>query len=244
MNKRLLLILTLSILAIMIASCTASPSSNQQLRTLYVSATGKVDLEPDIATVNIGVKSQSTQADEAFEQNNADVQAIIQTMVDMGIDRSDIQTRSFNIYQQQETTRPMLDEESLAESSQTVFVVENTVSVTVREIDLLGEVLTAVVGQGANTIYGVVFDIEDKEAATVQARQIAIQDAQEKAQAMAEEAGVKLGEIHSIEINQNNLLPREEPAAVDMAVGGVGIVPISEGTMSINVTVYLVYRIN
>lgn len=242
MKKRLLTGLTLSILAILIAGCTASLNNNQPLRTLNVKGTGTVKLEPDIARVNIGVRSQSPDIQEAFNDNNLKSTTIIETLVGMGVEQSDIQTRNFNIFQQEDHPRPQA-EDSNEEQPQKSYVVENTVSVTVRNLDALGEILSKVIQDGANTIHGITFDIEDREKAVAEAQTLAIKDAREKAAAIAEEAGIALGEIHSIEISQDYGFPREAPAAEEMAAG-IGSVPISEGTMSIDVTVYLIYKIN
>lgn len=242
MKKRLLTGLTLSILAILIAGCTASPNSNQPTRILNVNGTGTVKLEPDIARVNIGVRSQSPDIQEAFNDNNFKSTTIIETLTGMGVDQNDIQTQNFNVFQQEDQPRPQAEGSSEGQPQKS-FVVENTVAVTVRDLDSLGEILSKVIEDGANTIYGISFDIADREAALAEAQTLAIQDAREKAAAIAEEAGINLGEIHSIEINQDYGFPREAPAAEEMAAG-IGSVPISEGTMSIDATVYLVYKIN
>jgi len=47
------------------------------VRTLNVSGSGEIRLEPDIARVNIGVRSQSQDIAEAFEENNAAAEAIL-----------------------------------------------------------------------------------------------------------------------------------------------------------------------
>jgi len=138
-----------------------------------------------------------------------------------------------------------LEEDSDDDTVLTYFV-ENTVSVTVRDLDSLGEILTAVVEEGANTIYGVTFDIEDREAAIEEARQMAIADAQAQATAIAETAGVNLGAIQSININESEMaLPKYEAYAMEEAAqASGGSVPISSGTLKVRVTVDISYEIN
>ena len=79
MKKILLPLFYLTILVVLITGCTSvlSTSSNAPKGTVYVSGKGTVKLEPDIAQVNIGVRSQSPDAGEALEQNNASAQAVI-----------------------------------------------------------------------------------------------------------------------------------------------------------------------
>jgi uncharacterized protein YggE len=250
MKKTFLPLLLLAILVVFVTGCTSGliTSPNAPIRTVNVSGKGSVELEPDIAQINIGVRSESPDAGEALEQNNASAQAVIKVLTDMGVERKDIQTRNFNIYAQnwerpiEEPMEEDLVEEVAAGETWQTYVVENTVLVIVRDLDALGEILTAVVDQGANTIYGISFDIEDREAAAEEARKLAIQDAQAQAEAIAEAAGVKLGAIQSINIEtRGGVEPRVEYAAE--APQESASVPISGGTLTIQINANLTYGI-
>ena len=242
MKKTLLSLALLTTLAAFITGCTGTlnTSDNDTLRTIKVSGTGKVKLKPDIATVNIGVRSQSTEIIEAFRENSEIAENIIQKLIEMSVEQKDIQTRNFNIYQQQ---NPRFNEEE--EEPTTSYVVENTIAVIVRDLDALGEVLSTMVSEGANTIHGITFDIEDREAAVEEARQLAIEDAKSQAEAIADAAGVKLGEVRSINIDQNGgITPRLAFAVAEEAAIGGGDVPISSGSLTIQVTANFVYDID
>ena len=65
------------------------------------------------------------------------------------------------------------------------YAVDNTLYVTVRDIANLGKLLDTTLRAGANNIYGITFDIQNKEAALAQARDLAIADAKAKAEATA-----------------------------------------------------------
>lgn len=239
MRNKALATIALLILALVSTGCVATQSGSSAIRMLSVSATGKVELEPDIARVNIGVRTQSPDAAEALSINQRDAKAVIDTLTALGVAQEDIQTRNFNIYAQQ--SQPPRDEEEEKESTQT-FVVENTVAVIIRHLDSLGEILSAVIEEGANTIYGVTFDVEDKDAHIEEARQQAIADAQSQAESIAETAGVKLGTIQSIHFNESgSALTRTEAYAMEAPQGG-GEVPISSGTLTIEVTVNISYE--
>ena len=237
--KKIILSVTLLIaLAALISGCAGgiTTSGNDTARTIDVAGVGKVKIEPDLAHVNIGVRSQSPEVTEAFTENSKIAENIIQTLMDMGIEQKDIQTRNFNIYQQQEQ-RPGQEEPTVN------YVIENTVFVTVRDLDSLGEVLSVMVSEGANTIQGVTFDIENRETAIVEARQLAIEDAKAQAEAIAETAGVNLGDIYSINISQGGgAVPRVEYA--EDAAFAAGEVPISSGSMTIQVQANLSFYID
>ncbi len=240
MKKIIIPILGVLTLALIAASYLPGGSNAGNVQSMSVSGVGKVLLEPDIARVSIGVRSQSQEIAEALEENNTSAEAIFQTLTDMGIDKSDIRTSNFNIYPQQDY-RPFEMGES--EEPQITFVVENTVSVTVRDLNSLGEVLSKVIDKGANSIYGVSFDFEDKTAAVAEARKLAIDDAKEQAQAIADTAGVTLGAIHFISIDEGGMAPlTREYAAMEQGMGGGASVPISEGTLTINVTANITFE--
>lgn len=238
MKKTILSLTLLIALAAIISGCTGGlpTSGNTAVRTIDVTGVGKVKIEPDLAYVNIGVRSQSPEVTEAFTENSEIAENIIQTLMDMGIEQEDIQTRNFNIFQQQDQ-RPGQEEPTIN------YVVENTVFVTVRDLDSLGEVLSVMVSEGANTIHGVTFDIENREASIEEARQLAIEDAKAQAEAIAETAGVSLGEIFTLNISQNGgAVPRVEYA--EEAAAGAGEVPISSGSMTIQVRANLSFYID
>ncbi len=241
MKKIILSVFAVLTLALLMTSCAPAQTTTNttQVRTLNVNGTGTVQVQPDIARVSIGVNTQSPDITQALNDNTSASNAIKQTLLDMGVAEEDIQTSNFNIYPQQQNVLSTPDNPT---ETQTVFVVQNTVTVVVRKLDSLGQILAAVVDQGANTINGVSFDIEDPSAATAEARQKAIDDAASQAQAIADAAGVKLGAISSISIGDSGT--PITAAAMSAGQGGGGSVPISGGTLTIQVTANIVYEIN
>ena len=240
MKQRLLSLATLLTVAVFLAGCrsTTPPSSKVNIRTINVSGTGTVDLSPDIAQVNIGVRSQSPDVSQALEENTSNAEAIIQQLMDLGVAQKDIQTRNFNVFPQQ--NREPGPEGEIEETQ--IFVVENTVSVTVRDLDSLGEILTAVIQEGANTIHGVTFDVEDRKAAMIEARGLAIENAKAQAEAIAEAAGVSLGAIYAIGIDESSGTPVSRAMEMPAAAAG-GEVPISGGQLTIRVAANITYEI-
>lgn len=239
MKKTLLPISVIVMVMALVTGCATSPSAkDSRNRIMEVTGIGTVKLEPDIVTINIGVQSRSADAGEALKQNTQKAQGIIDTLLGLGVENKDIQTRNFNIYQQEDTRYPEENTEKTI-----TYVVENTVAITVREIDSLGEILSKVVDEGANTINSIRFDLEDREAAMAEARKLAIADAKAQAEAITETAGVTLGPIQSIDVESSGSIVPRAAYAADDAMGG-GDVPISGGTMSIKVSVNITYGID
>jgi hypothetical protein len=118
---------------------------------------------------------------------------MIQALTDFGIDAKDIRTTNFSIW-------PMdkYDPLSGAPTGEKAYSVDNTVYVTIRDLDKLGDLLDTVVTAGANTVNSIQFDVADKDEALKQARADAVKNAAKQAQELADAAGVSLGEIQSI----------------------------------------------
>jgi hypothetical protein len=234
MNKKFSLIMISMIIIGLLAACSPTAAPEKE-RTMGVSGTGRVTVVPDIAAINIGVRSEAEDVTEALDTNTAQASRISRALQELGIEEDDIQTSNFNVYPS-DRYDPMT-----GQVEGRYFVVENTVNVTVRDLTSLGEVLTAVVEAGANNIYGINFDVEDREAAVAEARKLAIEDAKAKAQAIAEESGVELGEIISISVYSGST-----PTIYYDAKGGAyseAAVPIAAGTLSITMEASLTYSI-
>ncbi len=244
MKKYLIAAFTALAIAALVSGCGALPGASRtgSVRTVNIYGTGTVYVVPDIARVNIGVTTQDADAATALSANTQDVNAVRQALVALGVAEEDIQTSDFYIYQQQQYV-PVIQEDPELETAsepQTLFVVQNTVLVIVRDLDSLGEVLSKVVDQGANTINSISFELEDTSAAVAEATQKAIDSAASQAQEIADAAGVTLGAINYLSISNGSTSPARS-AMMEQAGGDV---PISSGTLIIQVTANITYEFN
>jgi uncharacterized protein YggE len=153
------------------------------------------------------------------------------------VDAKDIQTNAFNVYPQQQFGPQ-------GEVLKTTYAVDNTVFVTVRDLSKLGQILDVVVQNGANAINGITFDVLDKTKALSQVRQLAVTDARQQAQQLADAAGVKLGNLISLNVYQSN-----GPVPVFGGKGGIAAnaagapVSVSAGQMVLSMDAALAYEI-
>ena len=243
MNKKLIFIVLAAILALSLSACSfstgAAPAANAnpaQPRSINVSGNGKVYLTPDVAYVSIGVKTNAVTVGEALTANNTQAQAIAKTLQDLGVQAKDIQTANFNIYPYQEVTP---DGKTLP----TTFNVENTVSVTVRDLSILGKLLDAVVRSGANTINSITFDVIDHSKALSEARKLAVEDAAQQANEVAAAAGVKIDGLQIMNVNIGSGPILYDAKSVGAGVSPSAQVPVSAGQLVISVDVSAVYTI-
>jgi hypothetical protein len=218
------------------ATIVANPLPPQ--RTLSVTGSGTVTLTPDIAYINIGVHNEMPTAAEAVTANNTQTQQVIDALKKSGVEAKDIRTTNFSIY-------PNIQyDPQTNQKIGTTYVVDNTVYVTVRHIDKLGDLLDATVQAGANSINSIQFDVEDKTAAIKQAREEAVKDAKLQAQDLASSSGVALGDLQTVSFFDN--VPQPLMNAFGKGGGG-GVaeasVPINAGQMTLSVTVNMTYTI-
>jgi uncharacterized protein YggE len=202
-------------------------------RQLSVVGEGQVNVTPDIAYINIGVYSEADIVSDAIAQNNAQAQAIKDTLLTEGVAEDDIQTSTFSINSQSE---PGLQEGL----PRIFFSVDNSVFVTVRNLETIGNLLNAVVSSGANNINGITFDKQDKSAAESDARSLAVESARSQAMELANLAGVSLGEIISITTSTSS--PLRSPG-IESAVAAAPSVPIAQGQIQVNAMVTIIYAI-
>jgi hypothetical protein len=236
MKRNFILSILVLLLVAVAAGCAPKSESNTQPRVLAVSGTGKVTLAPDVAYINIGVQSRADTVAEALNQNSIQAQAVVKALTDLGVDPKDIQTSSFNIFPQQE-----MDEKGMP--SRTIYMVDNTVYVKVKDLPKLGQMLDSVVKSGANSIHGITFDVQDKTAANSEARKLAVEDAYRQAQELAKAANVTLGDVQTLNASSSyRPVPMYQGDAVGK-LGGGGEVPVAAGQILLTVDVSITYQI-
>lgn len=250
MKTKSLIVFTVILLALLLSACGSASltgpanlgnqgsQTNPNMRTLSVAGSGEAFLAPDIANIYIGVHTERPTAAEAVEENNTQTEALIQAIRDFGIDAKDIRTINFSIWPMDQydpaTGRP---------TGEKSYAVDNTVSVTIRELDQLGDLLDTAVQAGANTVNNVQFDVADRDEALQQARAEAVKDAQEQAQALAQAAGLSLGEIQSISFIEPQPYPIFDGRGGGGAAAEAAAVPIQPGQLTFTVTVNVTYII-
>ena len=213
-----------------------APEAASPSQTVSINGSGVIYLSPDVATINLGVATEAADVQAATAESSQVIEKIKQVLEKYGVAPADVQTTNFSVY-------PMSDYGIDLESASVRYRVDNSVNVTVRELESLGEILDAVIAAGANSIYGIQFGLSDSEAAYTQAMEIAVLNAQERADALATAAGAKLGPIQTISTYYGNGgTPIYMAADSARPQGGGGSdVPVSTGALEVRVEVNVSY---
>ena len=239
MSNKTYILVGILLMGVMLSACgtaVAAQGDETSLRTLTVNGTGRAYLTPDIAYISVGVHTEGPDAAQAVTSNNVNSLKVADALEDFGIEPEDIRTTNFSIYPQQQYDQD-------GKLTGVIYVVDNTVFVTLRDLDQIGDMFNAVVEAGANNINSVQFDVEDKSEALSEARDDAVEDAQSQADELAKAAGVGLGPVQNISTFSSGI-----PYPIIGGKGGGAMaaeasVPISPGQMIVTVEVHMIYEI-
>ena len=163
MKLTILPLLAAAALAVPAAAAPPRPCSRSRAPGSTFRASGEVTRVPDVAVISTGVVTRATTATAAIQQNAARMERVRAALRRAGIDDKDIQTSSINLnpdYVYVEHQPPKL----------TGYQASNNVSVRFRDIRKTGEILDALVAEGANQINGPSLTIDKPEAALDEAR--------------------------------------------------------------------------
>ncbi len=242
MRKNLFIVVVLIVIAALVAGCNPfvierDYESKPADRTIGVNGTGSVYAEPDVAYIYIGVHTENEDPKAALNANTVQAQDVITAIKQTGIMDKDIQTSNFNVC-------PSVQYGAMGETLGTVYMVDNTVNVTVRDLSTLGDLLEAVVSSGANSINGITFDILDKDSLASEAREKAVENARQQAKDVAEAAGVDLGELMYVSVYYSGTTyPQYEGKGGGGAYASDMSVPVSAGRLVITAEVNMTFRI-
>lgn len=205
-------------------------------RSITVQGTGSVLAKPDTAEVLAGVVTMAEAASKALAANNAAAAKLFKVLAGFGVAQADIQTRSFSV-------SPQYDRRETGRLSRRIvgYRVVNQLSVMVRDLSRLGRLLDALVGDGANSLGGVRFSIEEPAPFGDRARKEAMADARRKAELYAAAAGVKVGRV--LRIAELDIRTPQPGLLRATTAANMAAVPVAPGEHEVSATVTVTYGI-
>ncbi|SLN20665.1 SIMPL domain-containing protein [Pseudooctadecabacter jejudonensis] len=215
-----------------------SAKADEAARTISVTGMGEVSLPPDMATIRLGVQTEGEAAAQALDAASAATLAILGRLDAEGVAAADVQSGAVQL-------RPRYSNSVISSGQQIVgYHATNTVVVQVRDLDDLGGLLAALVGDGANRLDGVSFGLQDPSAAMDEARRRAVADALARAALYAEASGVAVGDVLQIAEQgapQYRAL-RAEPVMMEaMASAPSFDVPVAAGEIEVSASINMVF---
>jgi len=188
---------------------------------VIVTGEGSVSVAPDHARVTAGVTTRAKTVKDATEANSKAMAAVTTALVGSGVAQKDIQTARFSV-------QPVYAPQTAGtESKLSGYGVSNQVSVTIRDLPKVGDILDRLVAAGATDVGNIAFLVSDPSKAADPAREAAVADAQRKAQLYARASGITLGRVAWIAEDSASAAPI--PMVFQARREAASAVPISSG---------------
>ena len=241
MNKKILsmLLAAMMFLASSLALAENMTTSVPPLETagvtgITVQGTAQVTADPDQVTVTANTSVTAGTVGSAQEEMSGIVDAATAKLLELGVKDDDIVTSDYSFY-------PRYNYEN---NTLIGYEANHTLTITCRDVDMLDSVIAALSDSGFSQMYSVVYNVSNRGELYLQALELAIQNAEQKAARMAATAGLTLTNLRSINENGGFNEGYVVNGAADMTVmrsaanGGTGI---RSGTVSVGADVTVVY---
>lgn len=202
-------------------------------RTLSVVGVGDIKMTPDVARIAFTIEAESKDAAAAVAQNDSQTARMLGSLSRFEVPDSDVKTTGYTIYPY--TKR---DPENYNRILGTFFRVTHNLTVTLRNLSLLGDVMSEATSLDSETSFHVSLDVGDKSGAHAAALASAVADARNKAAIMAAAEGREVGEVLSMNSNLSEVVATQTDGRE--AFADTSIAP---GQTSIGVRVNVVFEL-
>ncbi|QCR22773.1 SIMPL domain-containing protein [Pontibacter sp. SGAir0037] len=158
---------------------------------INVSGTGEVKLKPDEVVLSFGFEVRDKSLEKARKQVDSQSSSVISYLKKQGIDERLIQTSYVSVY-------PMYQGGEFANAAPEFYMAQKTMTVVVKQLNKYDELVAGLYKAGVNRVDGVSFRVSELEKHKAEAQKRAVNNARQKAQALANELGSKTGRVYAI----------------------------------------------
>lgn len=198
---------------------------------MNINGKGSVMVDPDIATVSLGVITENKELKAAQEENAIISTKVLNSLINSGIEEKDIKTETYTI-------NPEYD---YVEGKQVFrgYKVTHTFKVTIKNLKKIGEIIDSAVASGANVVNNINFTISNPSIYYRKALNLAIDDAVRKAESMESSLAIVINRIPiSIIEEGQGYTPIAEKALYSAPAAAT---PIKEGQIEIIANIKAVF---
>ena len=226
-----LVLLSLSAVAPLRAQAPAPPASQEPV--VVVSGEGLVQATPDRGWIMVSAESRAPSPREAQRRTAELMRPVLDSMRTAKIPDEAVRTTGYDLQQEFDFTN--------GKRVPRGYVARNSIEVRVDDVSRVGELLEAVVKQGATSVNGLRFDVKDQGKLEREAVRRAVTAARQKAEAAAAGAGRTLDRLIRIEESGAARPPVPMPfvrsAALAAEAGGAPPVAVGQIEVRAEVTV-------
>lgn len=231
-------IITVALIAVVLfalSGCGTQVSTGADGEPRLIQTYGEAEVKgaPDLARIGLAVETRGTSAEQAVEENARLAGALVEALKDFGLSEDEIKTGSYRLY----SYREWFDGRPEGESVLTYQAI-NEVIVSTSRLDEVGELIDRAVKAGANNINFINFELENSQELQLQALKLATEQAELKADAIAESAGEKISGLYRIREERTEYMPfvAKQEMAADMGMGAATPIMPDEVTVRAMVT--------
>lgn len=231
----------LAAVAAILASPVSAQDFDREKDRLFVTGVGKIEVVPDVAVVTLTAESRHPDWAAANERARTVAAAVREEIRKAGIEEADVRTLGVNV-------NPIMEYDTLNVPKVVGYQSHISVQVKVREAGKTGPLIDAAVQAGATNVSGPYFEISEPEKVEREARKLAMKDARQRAEDLAEAGGFEISGVVSVSDNGDGNVGRPYPmmmarAEMAMAAAPAPATEVSAGTQEVSVTVSAIYGI-
>jgi uncharacterized protein YggE len=236
MNRNI--ILSGLVLILLLASCTPNAESfSTTLRsTISASGTGFANATPDLVVIHLGVDSVNDDPDEAVNQNTAKMKKLVDLLENTGISANNIQTTNYNMWVED------IYNQNGQPTGEKRYHVTNQISIQLKDLSKIGDLIKDATSAGASSVSGISFAVSETNELEQAALDIAIENARQKAEWMAEKLGLNVGSIVNV-VEGGFITPPAAFQAELQSMGDGSPVPIAQGQVSLTAQVQVEFEL-
>lgn len=203
--------------------------------TITVSGMAQQEELNELAQFYAGVTATNTDKQAAIDEVNSKMQEVIDSLKEFGIPAEDIKTQNLSVYQ---------DQEQITEGGRQRYIpgawrVNNSVQIKLRDASRTSDLLALLGESGLTDISGPNFMIDPQDQAVqTELMKKAVENATEKATAIAQANGKRISKI--VNITEGGA-SSYNPMLMDRAMGGGGA-PTEPGTSTVQSSVTVTFE--
>lgn len=205
---------------------------------IRVTGRATVSVQPEQASVNVGVVTEAPEARDAARRNAEKLDAVLRALKSALGSDAKFETLSYSLHPVYRHPDPR------NEPVLTGYSASNVVRAKELPLDKVGEVIDLATSAGANSVSSITFDLRDEAAVKARALRDAAIDARAKADALADALGVQVLGILSVSEGEPDIVRPQPLYRAEMAmVQAAPPTPVEAGAIEVRASVTLVVGI-
>lgn len=228
-----LVLFGLLVITIFLCGALFAVAAEQKIIQTYGEA--ELSAQPDLAKISLSIETRDQSAKVAAEENARLTNSVLKALLGYGLADDEIKTSSYRL----NSYRDWQKEGSTAEKEVIYYLVVNEIVLSVSRLDEVGKLIDLAVQAGTNNINYINFELIDPQELMLQALTMATRQAQQKAEAIAQGAGLKISELYGIREERTTYAPyRAQEVMLSRTMDyGSAPTPISPDAVIVRATV-------